>query len=134
MSKPIQKVLLVEDEPDIRRIGEFSLKRVGHWDVVLAGSGREGVEKAAAEQPDVILLDVMMPGMDGPMTLAELQAQPNTAHIPVIFMTAKVEKREVERYLMLGAAGVISKPFDPMGLPAEVVRILERAQEPLGGI
>lgn len=134
MSKSIQKVLLVEDEPDIRRIGEFSLRRVGKWEVVLACSGSEGVERAAAEQPDVILLDVMMPGMDGPTTFTELQAQPNTAHIPVIFMTAKVEKREVERYLMLGAAGVISKPFDPMGLPAEVVRILERAQEPLGGI
>ena len=113
----IEKVLMVEDEPHIRRIGELSLKGVGKWKVVLASSGAEGVEKAAAEQPDVILLDVMMPGMDGPTTLAELRAQPSTENIPVIFITAEVEKHEVERYLGLGAAGVISKPFDPMKLP-----------------
>jgi CheY-like chemotaxis protein len=127
----INKVLIIEDEPHIRRIGELSLRGVGKWQVVLASSGNEGLERAAAEQPDVILLDVMMPGMDGPTTLAELRAQPNTATIPVIFITAKVESHEVERYLTLGAAGVISKPFDPMKLPREIEQILERANDPL---
>jgi CheY-like chemotaxis protein len=126
----IKKVLMVEDEPHIRRIGELSLRGVGKWEVVLASSGAEGIERATVEQPDVILLDVMMPGMDGPTTLAELRAQPNTAMIPVIFITAKVEKHEVERYLSLGASGVISKPFDPMALPREIMQIVERANEP----
>jgi CheY-like chemotaxis protein len=126
----IKKVLMVEDEPHIRRIGELSLRGVGKWEVVLASSGAEGIERATVEQPDVILLDVMMPGMDGPTTLAELRAQPNTAMIPVIFITAKVEKHEIERYLSLGASGVISKPFDPMALPREIMQIVERANEP----
>ena len=106
---------------------------VGKGEVVLAASGAEGLERAASEQPDVILLDVMMPGMDGPTTLAELRAQPNTSNIPVIFITAKVEKHEVERYLALGAVGVISKPFDPLKLPREIQQILERANDPLSG-
>jgi len=129
----INKVLVIEDEPHIRRIGELSLKGVGKWEVVLAASGAEGLAAAASTQPDVILLDVMMPGMDGPTTLAELRAQPNTSNIPVIFITAKVEKHEVERYLALGAAGVISKPFDPLKLPREVEQIIERANDPLSG-
>ncbi len=129
----INKVLIIEDEPHIRRIGELSLRGVGKWEVVLAASGAEGLERAASEQPDVILLDVMMPGMDGPTTLAELRAQLNTANIPVIFITAKVEKHEVERYLSLGAVGVISKPFDPLKLPREIQQILERANDPLSG-
>jgi CheY-like chemotaxis protein len=129
----INKVLIIEDEPHIRRIGELSLRGVGKWEVVLAASGSEGLEQAASEQPDVILLDVMMPGMDGPTTLAELRAQLNTSNIPVIFITAKVEKHEVERYLALGAAGVISKPFDPLKLPREIEQILERANDPLSG-
>ena len=129
----INKVLVIEDEPHIRRIGELSLKGVGKWEVVLAASGAEGLAAAASTQPDVILLDVMMPGMDGPTTLAELRAQPNTSNIPVIFITAKVEKHEVERYLALGAVGVISKPFDPLKLPGDIERIIERTNDPLSG-
>jgi CheY-like chemotaxis protein len=129
----IKKVLIVEDEPHIRRIGELSLRGVGKWEVVLASSGVEGLDRAASEQPDVILLDVMMPGMDGPTMLAELRAHSNTAMIPVIFITAKVETHEVERYLSLGAVGVISKPFDPMKLPREIEQILERSNDPLSG-
>ena len=124
---PIQKVLMIDDEPDIRQVGQMSLKAVGKWQVVLAKSGPEGVEAAAREAPDVILLDVMMPGMDGPTAFEKLRAQESTAKIPVIFMTAKVQTHEVQRYLDLGAAGVISKPFDPMSLPREVRRIVEGA-------
>ncbi|WP_257462575.1 response regulator [Archangium lipolyticum] len=120
----IRKVMLVDDEDDIRTIGQLSLGRVGGWQTVLAASGAEAVTRAAAEQPDLILLDVMMPGMDGPTTLSRLRAQEATAKTPVIFMTAKIQKQEVARYLELGAVGVIGKPFDPMTLPAEIKRLL----------
>ncbi|MDI1481570.1 response regulator [Polyangium sp. y55x31] len=120
----VSKVLLVDDEPHIRRIGELSLKGVGKWKVVLASSGHEALEIAARETPDVILLDVMMPGMDGQETLLELRAREATAAIPIIFMTAKVQKHEVDRYRELGAAGVIPKPFDPMALPGQIRDIL----------
>jgi CheY-like chemotaxis protein len=123
----IRKVLLVDDEEDIRTIGQLSLNRVGGWQTVLASSGTEAISKAAAEQPDLILLDVMMPGMDGPTTLGQLRAQASTAKTPVIFMTAKVQKQEVARYLELGAVGVIGKPFDPMTLPAEIKKLLPPA-------
>jgi CheY-like chemotaxis protein len=123
----IRKVLLVDDEDDIRTIGQLSLSRVGGWQTVLASSGAEAVSKAATEGPDLILLDVMMPGMDGPTTLGKLRAQEATAKTPVIFMTAKIQKQEVARYLELGAVGVIGKPFDPMTLPAEIKRLLPPA-------
>lgn len=121
----IRKVMMVDDEPHIRRIGELSLRGVGKWNVVLAGSGKEAIDLARREQPDVILLDVMMPGMDGPATLAELRGAPDTAAIPVIFLTAKAQRHEVERYRMLGAAGVLTKPFDPMTLPDEIRTIFD---------
>jgi CheY-like chemotaxis protein len=120
----IHKVLLVDDEDDIRTIGQVSLSRVGGWQTVLASSGADALAKAAAEQPDLILLDVMMPGMDGPTTLARLRAQESTATTPVIFMTAKIQKQEVTRYLELGAVGVIGKPFNPLTLPADIKKLL----------
>lgn len=123
----LKKVLLVDDEPDIRRIGQFSLTAVGKLQVVIATSGVEAVEIAAREQPDVVLLDVMMPGIDGPTTLGRLRESPQTREIPVIFMTAKVQRAEVERYLQLGARGVINKPFDPMLLPQRLRDILDGA-------
>lgn len=121
----IEKIMMVDDEPHIRRIGELSLRGVGKWSVVLAGSGSEALELAKKEKPDVILLDVMMPGMDGPATLTKLREAEETAKIPVIFLTAKAQRHEVERYRLLGAAGVLTKPFDPMTLPDEVRVILE---------
>ena len=124
---PIRKVLMIDDEPHIRRIGELCLRGVGKWEVALASSGAEGVELAARELPDAILLDVMMPGMDGKATLAALRSCPETAAIPVVFMTAKVLKHEIEHYLSLGAVGVIGKPFDPMKLASELARLVEIA-------
>jgi two-component system, OmpR family, response regulator len=121
---PIRKVLLVDDEADIRTVGHLSLSRLGGWETVLAASGAEAVTRAATERPDLILLDVMMPGMDGPSTFTQLRAQEATALIPVIFMTAKTQKQEVARYLELGAVGVICKPFDPVTLPSEIKRLL----------
>jgi CheY-like chemotaxis protein len=116
----ITSVLLVDDEDDIRTIGQISIEDVGGWRLFQASSGAEAVEVAAREQPDVILLDVMMPGMDGPTTLEQLRTNASTARIPVIFMTAKVRSDEVPKYATAGAAGVIAKPFDPMTLPDEV--------------
>jgi CheY-like chemotaxis protein len=125
MSGMIRKVLLVDDEADIRKIASLTLKHVGGWDVVVAASGREAVEAAARELPDVILLDAMMPDMDGPATFEALRANAKTAAIPVVFVTARLREDERERITRLGAAGVIAKPFDAMRLSDEVRRIVE---------
>lgn len=120
----IRKVLLVDDEVDIRTIGFLSLSRVGGWQTVLASSGIEAVTKAAAELPDLILLDVQMPDLDGLTTFGRLRAQAVTAALPIIFMTAKLQAQDVARYLELGALGVIGKPFDPLTLPKEIKRLM----------
>lgn len=120
----ISSILLVDDEPDIRTIAEMSLSAVGGWRTILASSGKEALALAMAHRPDVILLDVMMPEMDGVATFRELSARPETRDIPVIFMTAKVQSHERERYVGFGAAGVIAKPFDPMRLPKDIEGIL----------
>jgi two-component system OmpR family response regulator len=118
------KVLIVDDEDDLRKIAALSLGRVGGMEVVEATSGSEAVEKAVREKPDVILLDVMMPGVDGPSTLGLLRSLPEVAAIPIIFLTAKAMPREVERLVSLGAKGVITKPFDPMSLAHQVRALL----------
>ena len=114
------KVLIIDDEVDIRTIAYLSLSRVGGMDVIEAASGREGVRKAREEKPDVILLDMMMPTMDGLETLAALLSQPATARTPVIFLTAKAAGSDIERLTALGAAGVLIKPFDPRTLSDDV--------------
>jgi CheY-like chemotaxis protein len=98
--------------------------RVGGMDALDASNGPDGIRKAEEEQPDAILLDVMMPGMDGPAVLAALRKDPATAHIPVIFLTGKGTTADVERLTALGAVGVLAKPFDPATLPGEVRRLL----------
>jgi two-component system, OmpR family, response regulator len=120
----IKKILLVDDEPDIRTIGQMSLQMVGKWEVMMAASGIDALLLLQTEKPDLILLDVMMPILDGPATLAKLKQSPETANIPVIFMTAKVQRQEIEHYLQLGVCGVISKPFDPIQLPQEILTII----------
>jgi CheY-like chemotaxis protein len=120
----ISKILIVDDDEDIRIVSEVVARRIGQWDVVLAASGEEALERAGEEQPDVILLDVMMPGMDGPTTLQHLRSGSRTADIPVIFLTARAQSHEVERYLALGADGVIVKPFEAMTLPDQIRRIV----------
>ena len=118
-------VLLVDDEDDIRAVGQIALEDVGGWRTLLAGSGAEAVELAVRERPDVVLLDVMMPGTDGPSTLGLLRGNPVTASTPIIFLTAKVQKPEVQRLLELGAKGVLAKPFDPMTLADDVRKLLQ---------
>lgn len=121
------KVLLIDDEEDVRRIASLSLRRVGGMEVVEAAGGEPGIVAAETERPDVILLDVLMPGLDGPETLARLKAsRAEVARVPVVFLTAATEPDEVGRLRSLGAAGVLAKPFDPMTLPA-------RLRETLGG-
>lgn len=120
----LRDVLLVDDEPDIRTIGKMSLTRVGKFDVRTASSGAEALRLVREKKPDLIILDVMMPEMDGPTTLSALRADPETATVPVILMTAKVLATEIETWRSIGAAGVIRKPFDPMTLPTEVRKIV----------
>ncbi len=100
------------------------LELVGGWDVSAAGSGREGLAEAKSGQPDAILLDVMMPDMDGPETFQRLQADEATRHIPVILLTAKVQATDRLRFDTLGVSGVLAKPFDPMTLPGQVAEVL----------
>jgi two-component system OmpR family response regulator len=121
------KVLIIDDDADIRMIVGLTLRRVGGMDVVEAASGAEGVRMAQEERPDVILLDMMMPTMDGSETLTALRSQPATATTPVIFLTAKAVEAEVERMRGLGAAGVLIKPFDPRTLSGDVRALINRA-------
>ena len=122
----LQRVLYVEDEPDIQAVARVALEVVGGLVIRICSSGEEALRDAAEFAPDMILLDVMMPGMDGPGTLKALQAVPALAGIPVAFMTAKVQPSEVAHYTSLGALDVIAKPFDPMTLATQVRRIWER--------
>ena len=116
----LERILYVDDEPDIRAIAKVALEVVGEFEVLFCASGREAIDQAPNFAPDLIILDVMMPEMDGPSTFAALRSMTATASTPVIFMTAKVQKREIAHYLELGAVGVIHKPFDPMTLADDV--------------
>ena len=119
------RILHVDDEPDIREIVDMSLGLNPEFEVREVGSGAEAIKAAAEWSPDLILLDVMMPKMDGPATLARLRDDPKTSAIPVLFMTARSQTPEVERLKSLGAKGVILKPFDPMRLADDVRARLE---------
>jgi len=121
-------ILLVDDEDDIREVATISFETIAGWRVSSASSGSEGLAKAIAERPDLILLDVMMPGMDGPATFARLQADPATQEIPVILLTAKTQGADLRQFEELGVTGVLTKPFDPMTLPTQVTDILEGAE------
>ena len=123
----LNKVLYVEDDPDIQLVAQMALEMVGGLSLRACSSGREAILAATEYQPDLILLDVMMPDMDGPATLVELRKLPNTATTPVIFMTAKVQAAEVSHYRSLGAMGVVAKPFDPMQLAQQVRALWSQA-------
>jgi CheY-like chemotaxis protein len=126
MSPGLHKILYVEDEPDIQTIGRLALETVGGFEVVLCASGAEALDQVQQFAPDLVLLDVMMPEMDGPTTLRALQERFGAQTPPVIFITAKVQPQEIEQYKALGALDVIAKPFDPMALADLVRRIWER--------
>ena len=117
MSKTL---LLIDDDDDIREIAQLSLEMGAGWVVLAASSGAEGIVLATKEHPDAILLDVMMPSMDGPATLAQLRADDRTREIPVVFLTAKARPAERDRLAGLDVSGVLAKPFDPMALADQV--------------
>ena len=115
-----RRILIIDDEDDIRLVAAMSLETVAGWDVVEANSGRQGIEKASSEQPDAILLDVMMPEMDGPTTLLKLKASGKTAHIPVLLLTAKVQGADQRRFAEMGVEAILFKPFDPLTLALQI--------------
>jgi two-component system alkaline phosphatase synthesis response regulator PhoP len=119
-----KRILLVDDEDDVREVAQLSLEMVGGWQVSSAASGAEGLRRAASDHPDAILLDVMMPEMDGPATFRALQADPATRGIPVLLLTAKARPADRERFADLGVVGVLPKPFDPLTLPRDVSQAL----------
>jgi CheY-like chemotaxis protein len=119
----LRRILLVEDDPDIQELAVMSLETVGGFDVTACDDGGAAVDAARRSSPDLIVLDWMMPGMNGGETLAALRRDPVTRAVPIIFMTAKVRPEDVERMRSLGALDVIRKPFDPMDLPQIIRRV-----------
>ena len=119
----LRRLLLIDDEDDIREVAQVSLEIVGRWHVLAARGGAEGIRRARAEAPDAIILDVMMPDMDGAATYRQLKAHSETRHIPVVLLTATNPAGTEQREELRGLA-VISKPFDPLRLPAQVAHAL----------
>jgi two-component system, OmpR family, response regulator len=122
----LHRVLYVEDEPDIQAVARLALEMVGGLTVQICSSGEEALRETPRFEPQLILMDVMMPGMDGPGTLRALRERSLLDGVPVVFMTAKVQPREVAHYTALGALGVIAKPFDPMKLADQVRELWDR--------
>jgi two-component system, OmpR family, response regulator len=116
----LRRILFVEDDPDIQTVAKMALEAIGGFHVLACGSGSEALTRLGEFAPDLILLDVMMPGMDGPATLAALRESPAGRGLPVVFMTSRVQAQEVAAYREMGAADVIPKPFDPMALSEQV--------------
>lgn len=120
----MRRILIIDDEDDIREVAALSLESVAGWLVSTADCAADGIKKAVEEKPDAILMDVMMPAMDGPTAFKEMQKLPEIAHIPVILLTAKVQGVDQRRFAGIGVAGVLFKPFDPIALSDEVSRTL----------
>jgi len=122
----MQRILYVEDEPDIQAVAKLALEQVGRFTLEVCSSGQEALDKAAKFSPQLMLLDVMMPEMDGPTTLKKLRGIAGLEDIPVIFMTARVQPHELQEYIDMGAVDVVAKPFDPMMLSNQIRDIWER--------
>jgi len=127
MAGSLEKILYVEDDSDIQEIAKMALEAIGGFTVKICSSGQQALDEAPGFDPDFILLDVMMPGMDGPTTLGELRKLPGFESKPVVFMTAKVMQAEMDRYKELGAVDVIPKPFDPMTLSDRIRSVWKTA-------
>ena len=126
----LERILYVEDEPDIRAVAKIALETVGGFVLNTCNCGTQALQEAEGFKPDLLLLDVMMPGLDGPSTLAGLRKLPQTAFTPAVFMTAKVQAAEMAYYASLGAIGVIAKPFNPMTLAKELRELCANAELP----
>jgi CheY-like chemotaxis protein len=118
------RILIIDDEEDIREVAALSLETVAGWQVITANSGAQGLARAIEHQPDAILLDVMMPGMDGPTTFRELRNHPRTRRIPVLLLTAKVQASDQRRFADLGVEAILFKPFDPLTLSTQIADAL----------
>jgi DNA-binding response OmpR family regulator len=121
---PTKRILIIDDEETIQTVVQFGIKIAVGWEVLTAGSGAQGIQTAQTEKPDVILLDFMMPDMDGIATFKELQSHADTEQIPVILLTAKTQTTEKRQFNDLGVSGVITKPFNSLHLPEQIARIL----------
>ncbi len=126
MPNKLNKILYVEDELDIQTIAHIALEAIGGFTLKICSSGEDAIKQISAFQPDLILLDVMMPGLDGPATLKELRKIPEFANTPAIFMTAKVQATEVDNLRKHGAIDIIAKPFDPMTLAKTIQAIWDK--------
>ncbi len=120
----MRRLLIIDDDDDIREVAALSLQATTSWTILNASSGRLGLEMAASERPDAIVMDVMMPEMDGPTTFGHLQANPATAQIPVILLTASAQGADHRRLATLGVAAVFPKPFDPLTLGNQIAQAL----------
>ena len=116
----MRRILIIDDEDDIREVAALSLEAIAGWQILTASSGTEGMVIAAAEQPDAIVMDVMMPEVDGPTTFGLMQQNPAISNIPVLLLTAKVQGVDQRRFANLGVAGVLFKPFDPLTLSQQI--------------
>lgn len=119
-----RRILVVDNEPYIQEVAKVCLETVAGWDVLIASSGQECLSQAEAEQPDAILLDVMMPDMDGMATFQKLQENPLTKSIPVILLTAKIQSSDRRRYAQMGLTAAIAKPFNPLELAGQITDAL----------
>jgi CheY-like chemotaxis protein len=128
-SDTLQRILYVEDEPDIQVVARIALETVGGFTVQICSCGEDALQAAVEFAPDLLLLDVMMPGMDGPTTLKELRNLPQLENTPAVFMTAKVQPQEVEQFKSYGALDVIAKPFDPMALSGQIAAVWQGRDE-----
>ena len=122
----LKRILYVEDEPDIQTVAQIALEAVAGFTIKICSSGQEALAEAVAFAPDLLLLDVMMPSMDGPSTLLELRKLPEIANTPAMFMTAKVQPQEIAHFKSLGAIEVIPKPFDPMTLGEQIKTVWQQ--------
>ncbi|MEH2470373.1 two-component system OmpR family response regulator [Nitrobacteraceae bacterium AZCC 2161] len=126
--RTLGRIMYVDDEPDVRKVAKISLELVGKFELCLCDSGREAIAQVQQFKPDLILLDVMMPEMDGPTTLVALRGIQSVASTPIVFMTAKAQSAEIKRYRDLGAVEVFTKPFQPMQLPNQLRELWRRIQ------
>jgi CheY-like chemotaxis protein len=120
----MRRILIIDDEDDIREVAALSLEATAGWEILTANSGAKGIEVAVAQQPDAILMDVMMPEVDGPTTFRNMQQNPAISSIPVLLLTAKVQGVDQRRFSGLGVAAVLFKPFDPLTLADQISEVL----------
>lgn len=126
MMTELKRILYAEDEPDIQAVAKIALETVGSFELKICNNGEEALANAVSYAPDLLLFDVMMPGMDGPTAYQAIKELPELANTPVIFMTAKVQPAEVTEYKNMGAIDVIAKPFDPMTLAEQIQTIWQQ--------